>query len=105
MTRSKWERVAADREAQELQRLIRARGRYEHVEVQARSGHLLVKVVAPNGASHLVARAGRLAVKEYGLSFRTHAGRWEPTPVCGPLAAIAEGLTGLLGAYLDGSSL
>ncbi|HEU0073983.1 MAG TPA: hypothetical protein VFS30_08215 [Dehalococcoidia bacterium] len=105
MTRSSFNKASAELRAAALERLIRTRGNYEHVLVRPRSGHFLVKVLASDGTSQLVARATRIGADEYGLSFRTHTGRWESTPVCGSLEAIAEGLTGPLSAYLDAGNL
>jgi hypothetical protein len=105
MKRTGLEKAAAEVQARKLESLVRARGGFEHVQVQSRGGHLLVKAAATDGTSQLVARATRLAGREYGLSFRTHTGRWEPMPVSGSLEAIAEGLTGFLGPYLDAGNL
>ncbi len=88
-----------------LERLVRERGDYEHVHVQARAGHLIVKAQDSQGAQVQVARATSLGGGQYGLSFRTHQGRWEPMPVSGPLPEIAQALTEMLGAYLDRRNL
>jgi len=84
-----------------LQSLVRARGDYGHVAVRAQGSHLLVEVQDGDGEKDLVARATSLAGGQYGLSFKSHTGRWEPLPVQGSIENIAEGLTGLLGPYLD----
>jgi hypothetical protein len=91
----------SEAEARELERLIRARGDYDHVGVRVRAGHLNVEVSNEDGERWVVARATPIRGKEYGLSFRNSSGRYEPMPVSGSLLAVAEGLTDLLGAYLD----
>lgn len=88
-------------QAQRLERLVRAKGDFEQVCVQSRGEHLLIQVMGADGTSEVIARATREVGRDYGLSFRTTNGRWEPMPVSGTLEAIAEGLTGLLGPYLD----
>jgi hypothetical protein len=52
-----------------------------------------------------IARATPLGGGQYGLSFRTHQGRWEPMPVSGALPDLAQALTEMLGAYLDRGNL
>jgi hypothetical protein len=86
--------------ALELQKLIRSRGDYEHVIVRPRAGHLSVELTDEHGVRDIVARATPVSNSTYGLSFRNHAGRWEPMPVYGGLQDIAEGLTDFLGPYL-----
>lgn len=88
-----------------LQELIRRRGSYDHVGVKPRAGHLIIEVADPDGESWVVARATPLGGTEYGLSFRTSSGRWEPMPVSGSLEENAEGVVGLLGPYLDPANL
>jgi hypothetical protein len=88
-----------------LERLLHERGDYAHVHVQARAGHLLVKAQDSQGAQVPIARATPLGGGQYGLSFRTHQGRWEPMPVSGALPDIAQALTEMLGAYLDRENL
>ncbi len=87
--------------AARLQTLLQARGDYGHVAVRARAGHLLIEVQDSRGEKDVVARAESLGGGQYGLSFKSHTGRWEPMPVQGPLEDIAHGLTDLLGPYLD----
>lgn len=87
--------------AARLEGLIRQRGDYAHVQVQARAGHLVVKARDTQGTEIIIARATPIGGGEYGLSFRTHGGRWEPMPVSGVMEQIAEGLIGFLGPYLD----
>jgi len=87
--------------AMRLERMIRQRGDYAHVHVQARAGHLLVKIQDNQGIQAMVARATPIGGGQYGLSFRTHNDRWEPMPISGSTEEILEGLLGPLGAYLD----
>lgn len=88
-----------------LQSLVRARGDYRHVTVRAQGGHLLIEVDDGSGEKDLVARTASLGAGQYGLSFKSHTGRWEHMPVQGALEDIAQGLTDLLGPYLDRSNL
>jgi hypothetical protein len=91
--------------ADRLERMIRQRGDFSHVHVQARAGHLLVKTQDKQGVQDIVARATPIGGGEYGLSFRTHSGRWEPMPVSGGLDQIVGGLLDLLGPYLDQANI
>ncbi|HMG17093.1 MAG TPA: hypothetical protein VK573_00105 [Gemmatimonadales bacterium] len=88
-----------------LQDLLRQRGKYEHVRVRPRAGHLNIEAANADGQPSLVARVTPLGGVDYGLSFRSSGGRWEPMPVSGPLEEIADGVTGLLGPYLDPANL
>lgn len=90
--------------AQRLQELIRKRGQCGHVEVRSRGQHLIVEVVDENGREP-VARATAINAQDYGLSFRTHTGRWQPLPVAGKLEDIAGAITEELGAYIDPANL
>lgn len=96
-------RFAAQSAASRLQALLHDRG-YGHLRVRAHGQHLRVEAATGGGVYELVARAESLDAATYGLSFRTHAGRWEPLPVEGALEAIADGLTQELAAYLDPSN-
>lgn len=96
--------TAAGAAAQRLQDLIRAKGQYGHVEVRSRGQNLVVEVVSDDGRDP-VARATPITSKEYGLSFHSHTGRWEPLPVTGDLDEIARSITEELGAYIDPANL
>ena len=82
-------------DADVLRRAIHALGDYGHVSVRAARGHLTIFVDAP------VARTTPLGAGRFGLSFHTHAGRWEPMPVIADLTHLAHDLVGLLGPYLQ----
>jgi hypothetical protein len=84
-------------DADALRRAIHALGDYGHVSVRAGRGHLTIHV--DEGVP--VARATPLGAGQFGLSFRTHTGRWEPMPVIADLARLAHDLVGLLGPYLQ----
>ena len=88
-----------------LQDQLRRRGTYDHVSVRPRAGHLNIEAADADGQPSIVARATPLGGVEYGLSFRTSGGRWEPMPVSGPLEEIAESAVGLLGPYLNPANL
>lgn len=87
--------------AAELERQVHARGNYGHVSVRSRAGHLNIEVADAEGVKSILARATPLDRGEFGLSFRTHSGRWESMPVSGTLVEIATGLLSLLGSYVD----
>jgi len=91
--------------AARLEHLIRKRGDYAHVHVQARAGHLVIKTQDQQGVQVTVARATPIGAAQYGLSFRTHAGRWEPLPVSGMMDQIIEGLLDVLGPHLDRTNI
>ena len=91
--------------AARLEHMIRQRGDYAHVHVQARAGQLLIKIQDNQGVQDTIARATPLGAMQYGLSFRTHTGRWEPMPVSGLMEELVEGLLGTLGPYLDRSNI
>ena len=84
-------------DADALRRAIHALGDYGHVSVRAARGHLTICV--EDGAP--VARATPLGAGQFGLSFHTQTGRWEPMPVVADLMRLAHDLVGLLGPYLQ----
>ena len=88
--------TAAD-DADALRRAIHALGDYGHVSVLAARGHLTIHV--DDGVP--VAWATPLGAGQFGLSFHTHTGRWEPMPVVVDLTRLAHDLVGLLGPYLQ----
>ena len=96
--------TAAGAAAQRLQDLIRAKGQYGHVEVRSRAQNLVVEVVSDYGRDPVV-KATPINPQEYGLSFHSHTGRWEPLPITGNLDEIACSITEELGAYLDPANL
>jgi hypothetical protein len=84
-------------DADVLRRAIHALGDYGHVSVRAGRGHLTILV----DDSTPVARATPLGAGQFGLSFHTHTGRWEPMPVVANLTQLAHDLVGLLAPYLQ----
>ena len=88
-------------EAQKLEALIRGRGDYAHIEVQARAGHLVIESREGKDTKTTVARLTPLAGNLYGLSFCAHTGKWEPMPFTGPLEKIADDLLEALAPYLQ----
>ncbi len=87
--------------AQEFQSILRGKGDYSHVYVCPRGAHLNVEVEDGQRMRRIVARATPLGAGEYGLSFRTHAGRWEPMPVSGSMQEVVDGLILCLKPFLD----
>lgn len=88
-----------------LERLVRDRGDYAHVTIRAQGNHLVVEVDDGSGAKDQTARATSLGGGLYGVSFRSHTGRWEPVPIQGTLEDVAEALTVDFGPYLDRGNL
>ena len=93
-------RASLETDAESLESLVRARGDYAHIGVRAARGHLLVENRSAPSDPEVVARATPLGGGSYGLSFRTHTGRWEPMPVAGSLAEVAATAVELLGPFL-----
>jgi len=82
--------------ADALQRAIAAAGEFGHVQVCARRGHLYIE---PDSDGP-VARATPVAGEQFGLSFHTHTGRWEPMPVVGTLDEVGKATADMLRPYL-----
>ena len=91
--------------AETLQDLLRARGDHDHVAVRAARGHLVIELQADDAPPDTLARASPLGGGDFGLSFRSHTGRWDPMPVVGSLEEVADGAVSLLGPYLDPQNL
>ena len=101
MARGPRQNASLDQDAARLESLVRARGAYGHVGVRAARGHLLIENRSAQGPPEVVARATPISGADYGLSFRTNAGRWEPLPVAGSLADVAAATVEMLGPYLE----
>ena len=84
-------------DAETLRRAIHALGDYGHVSVRAGRAHLNIFV----DEEMPVARCTPLGGGQFGLSFHTHTGRWEPMPFVGDLVHLAHDLVGVLGPYLQ----
>jgi len=84
-------------DAEALRRAIHALGDYGHVTVRTARGHL--NIFVDEGPP--VARFTPLGAGQFGLSFRTHTGRWEPMPFMGDLVQLAHALVAALGPYLQ----
>ena len=93
-TRTPQKATAAD--AEKLERGIHQAGQFAHVRVHLVRGQL---EICPD--EEPVARATPLGAGHYGLSFRSHAGKWERMPIAGPLDELAQGVVDALGPYLE----
>lgn len=82
--------------AEALQRAIAAAGDFAHVQVCARRGHLYIEPDPDDP----VARATPVAGEQFGLSFHSHTGRWEPMPIVGTLNEVGQAAADMLGPYL-----
>lgn len=91
--------------ADRLRALVRQGRGYRHVDVRARGEHLVIELLRDSEQREPIARATRLDARTYGLSFRSHTGKWERMPITGDLEEIARALTQELGAYLDPANL
>ncbi len=87
--------------AREFQSIIRTKGDYSHVCVRPKGAHLNVEVADGQKTRRIVVRATPIGAGDYGLSFRTHAGRWEPMPVMGTMQEVADGHILCLKPFLD----
>lgn len=87
-------------QADRLERLIRERGEYGHIQVRCRAGHLVIESCDANGAEP-VARLTPLGGGTYGLGFYNHSGRWEPMPIRGPMEQVVDDLIETLRPYLE----
>lgn len=85
------------RDAETLQRAVHALGDYAQVSVRAERGHL--NIFIDDGAP--VARFTPLGGHQFGLSFHSHTGRWEPMPFVGEIIPLAHDLVIALGPYLN----
>jgi hypothetical protein len=86
----------SDEAATRLREAIHGLGDYGHVRVRALRGHLYVYA----NEDDPVARLTPLTADQYGLSFHTHTGRWEPMPFAGKIPQVARDLVDSLGIYL-----
>ena len=84
-------------DAATLGQAIHALGDYRHIAVRAARGHLYV--LGPEGAP--VARCTPLGGDQFGVSFHTHTGRWEPMPLVADLVHLAHDLVTVLGPYFQ----
>lgn len=84
-------------DAARLTEAIRVLGNYSHVTVRAGRNHLNIHA----GHDEPVARFSPLGAGRYGLSFRTHSGRWEIMPFMGNASEIAQALVTALSPYLE----
>ena len=90
--------------AARLRALVRQGRGYRHVDVRVHGEHLVVELLRDREREP-IARATRLDARTYGLSFRSHTGKWEKMPITGNLEEIARALTEELGSYLDPANL
>lgn len=96
MSKSKTSPKATIADAEILERGIQQTSQFAHVRVRLTRGQL---DVCPNDEP--VARATPLGGGEYGLSFRSHTGKWERMPISGTLSDLAKDVVDALGPYLE----
>ena len=78
-------------DAEKLAEAIHNLGDFAHVRIRLARGHL---EICPD--KDPVARATPLGGGQYGLSFRSHTGRWERMPFTRPLEALADDIVSAL---------
>ena len=83
-------------DAEKLAEAIHNLGDFAHVRIRLARGHL---EICPD--KDPVARATPLGGGQYGLSFRSHTGRWERMPFTRPLEALADDIVSALAPYLE----
>ena len=96
MSKSKTRPKATIADAERLERGIHQTSQFSHVRVRLTRGHL---DICPDDEP--VARATPLGAGEYGLSFRSHTGKWERMPITGSLDELAKDVVDTLGPYLQ----
>ena len=84
----------------ELQDKLRVLLGHEQVEVHSSGAHFLLQLIE-DGESETIARITKIRPDLYGAAFRTHKGKWEPLPVEGDLAEVAEVVVDMLRPYFD----
>ncbi len=92
-------KIQLQAEARRLEALLSASGNYQHLAVVARAGHLVIES-HEDAEPYRIARMTPLGAGEFGLSFHTHGGRWEPMPFSGPMQDILRDMIDSLGPYL-----
>ena len=73
---------------------------HEAVKVKAYGRHFLIQI-NDNGQLDTIARLTQIDPKTYGVSFKSHTGRWDPLPEEGSRDEMITLLVGELGPYLD----
>jgi len=73
---------------------------HEAVKVKPYGRHFLIQM-DDNGQPDTVARLTQIDSKTYGISFKSHSGRWEPLPEEGTRDEMVTALVEELGPYLD----
>ncbi len=96
MSKDKTALKATTADAEKLERGIRQNSQFAHVRVHLVRGQL---DICPDDEP--VARATPLGDGQYGLSFRSHTGKWERMPITGSLDELAQGVVDALGPYLE----
>lgn len=97
MSKAKKSPMATTADAETLERGIhQANPQFVHVRVRLTRGQL---DICPDDEP--IARATPLGGGEYGLSFRSHTGKWERMPITGPLDDLAQALVDALGPFLE----
>jgi len=91
---------AAALAAAEIEQKISRLMGHEAVKVKPYGRHFLIQM-DDNGQPDTVARLTRLDSRTYGVSFKSHTGRWEPLPEEGSRDEMITVLVDELGPYLD----
>ena len=73
---------------------------HEAVKVKAYGRHFLIQI-NDNGQLDTIARLTQIDPKTYGVSFKSHTGRWDPLPEEGSRDEMITMLVEELGPYLE----
>lgn len=95
-SKTKTPQIATTADAEMLERAIHQTAEFAHVRVRLVRGQL---EICPD--EDPVARATSLGGGEYGLSFRSHTGKWERMPITAPLSELAQTVVDALGPFLE----
>jgi len=73
---------------------------HQAVKVKPYGRHFLIQI-DDNGELDTIARLTQIDAKTYGVSFKSHTGRWDPLPEEGSCDEMITMLVEELGPYLD----
>lgn len=96
MSTTKTSKPPTQADAEKLAGALHSLGDFAHVKVRLSRGHL---EICPD--KDPVARATPLGGGQYGLSYRSHTGRWERMPFTGPLETLASDIISALAPHLE----
>jgi len=93
------DRAIREQQAAELRALLHQHEGLAHLRVECRGTDLVI-FSEEDGEKIRRARLTAVGAGRYGLSLMRHTGRWERTPLAGPLPEMVEMLVSALGFHL-----